>query len=62
MIDWRTIEDEVLRRMAKADYFRELYGGGSAERAPVLPVSGRLVVRHPPMHFPRVERVEPRIL
>jgi hypothetical protein len=30
-VDWRTIEDKLLRRAAKAESFRELYGGGERE-------------------------------
>jgi hypothetical protein len=53
-IDWRSIEDKVLRRAAKAESFRELYGGvyggGSAKRVPGRSVTGRMSVAPPPYH------------
>jgi hypothetical protein len=49
-VDWRTIEDKLLRQAAKAKSFRELYGGGSAKRAPVQSVTGRMSVKPPAYH------------
>jgi hypothetical protein len=49
-VDWRTIEDKLLRRAAKAKSFRELYGGGSAKRVPVRSITGRMSVAPPPYH------------
>jgi hypothetical protein len=54
-IDWRSIEDKLLRRAAKAKSFRELYGdaygGGSAKRVPVRSITGRMSVAPPPYHL-----------
>jgi hypothetical protein len=61
-IDYREVEIRVLRRYLKAMTFRQRYGAGSAERAPVLPVSGRMTVSQPPLHFLPRERNDPRIL
>ncbi|MFF1701237.1 hypothetical protein [Streptomyces sp. NPDC058252] len=55
-IDWRSIEDKVLRQAAKAKSFRELYGGGSAKRVPGQPVTGRMSVLPPPDHIVRLVR------
>jgi hypothetical protein len=53
-VDWRTIEDKLLRQAAKAKSFRELYGdaygGGSAKRVPVRSITGRMSVAPPPYH------------
>jgi hypothetical protein len=49
-VDWRTLEDSLLRRALKAGSFRELYGGGSAKRAPVQPITGRMSVKPPAYH------------
>lgn len=49
-VDYREIEDRLLRQAAKAKSFRELYGGGSAERAPVQSVTGRMSVKPPAYH------------
>lgn len=46
-IDWRTLEDSLLRRTLKAKSFRELYGGGSAERGPIAQRTGRMTVAQP---------------
>jgi hypothetical protein len=53
-VDWRTIEDKLLRQAAKAKSFRELYGdaygGGSAKRVPGRSITGRMSVAPPPYH------------
>jgi hypothetical protein len=49
-VDYREIEDRLLRQAAKARTFRELYGGGSAERAPVQSITGRMSVKPPACH------------
>jgi hypothetical protein len=49
-VDYREIEDRLLRRAAKAQTFRALYGGGSAERAPVQSITGRMSVKPPAYH------------
>jgi hypothetical protein len=49
-VDWRTIEDKMLRQAAKFEHFRELYGGGSAKREPVRSITGRMSVAPPPYH------------
>jgi hypothetical protein len=49
-VDWRTLEDSLLRRALKVESFRELYGGGSAKRAPVQPITGRMSVTPPAYH------------
>jgi hypothetical protein len=46
-IDWRALEDGLLRRELKAKSFRELYGGGSAERGPIVERTGRMTVVQP---------------
>lgn len=56
-IDWRTIEDKLLRRIAKTEYLRELYGGGSAKRVPVRSTTGRMSVTQPPYHLVRMEEL-----
>ncbi|MGW2964936.1 hypothetical protein ACWDGI_41725 [Streptomyces sp. NPDC001220] len=52
-IDWRTLEDSLLRRALKAESFRVLYGGAarSADGEPVRSVTGRMTV-HPPAYHP----------
>jgi hypothetical protein len=50
-VDYREIEDRLLRQAAKARAFRELYGGGSAERAPGQSATGRMSVQHPPANI-----------
>jgi hypothetical protein len=49
-VDYREVEDRLLRQAAKARTFRELYGGGSAERAPVQSITGRMSVKPPAYH------------
>jgi hypothetical protein len=49
-IDWRTVEDKLLRRAVKVESFRELYGGGSAKRVPGQSITGRMSVAPPPYH------------
>lgn len=53
-IDWRSIEDKLLRQAAKAKSFRELYGdvyvGGSAEREQVQSPTGRMSIAPPAYH------------
>jgi hypothetical protein len=46
-IDWRALEDGLLRRELKAKSFRELYSGGSAERGPIVERTGRMTVVQP---------------
>jgi hypothetical protein len=45
-VDWRTIEDPVLRRAAKAWYFGQIYGNGavSAKREQVRQATDRMSV------------------
>lgn len=53
-VDWRSIEDKLLRQAAKTKSFRELYGdaygGGSAEREQVQSMTGRMSVAPPAYH------------
>jgi hypothetical protein len=56
-VDWRTIEDKLLRQAAKAKSFRELYGGGSAEREQVQSLTGRMSVAPPAYHPVRPEEL-----
>jgi hypothetical protein len=56
-VDWRTIEDKLLRRAAKFEHFRELYGGGSAKRVPVQSITGRMTVAPPPYHPVRLREL-----
>jgi hypothetical protein len=37
-------------------------GARGAERGPIVERTGRMTVSQPPLHFPRMERVDPRIL
>lgn len=54
-VDWRTIEDKVLRRAWKDRTFAEFYTTGKGRENPPAPVkewtsvTGRMVVRNPPM-------------
>jgi hypothetical protein len=57
VVDWRTIEDKLLRRAAKFEHFRELYGGGSAKRVPVQSITGRMTVTPPPYHPVRMREL-----
>jgi hypothetical protein len=56
-VDWRTIEDRLLRQAAKAESFRELYGGGSAKRVPGQSITGRMSVAQPPYHPVRLREL-----
>jgi hypothetical protein len=56
------VEIRLLRRYLKTMTFRQRYGAGSAERGPIVERTGRMTVSQPPLHFPRMERVDPRIL
>jgi hypothetical protein len=60
-VDWRAIEDKLLRQAAKAKSFRELYGhvygGGSAKRGPVPTITGRMTVTTPPYHPVRMREL-----
>jgi hypothetical protein len=56
-VDYREIEDRLLRRAVKARTFREMYGGGSAERAPVQSITGRMTVTPPPYHPVRMREL-----
>lgn len=47
-MDWREMEDGVLRREAKAEHFRELYGATEPPR-PLGPRTGRMVITEPPL-------------
>jgi hypothetical protein len=51
-VDWRTIEDKVLRRAVKDWYFAQIYGmgGPSAKRETVRSITGRMSVAPPPYH------------
>lgn len=54
-IDWRSIEDKVLRRAVKDWYFGQIYGMGgvSAKREQVRSITGRMSVLPPPDHIVR---------
>jgi hypothetical protein len=56
-IDWRMIEDKLLRRAAKFEHFRELYGGRSAKRVPGRSITGRMSVTPPPYHPVRMREL-----
>jgi hypothetical protein len=45
------LEDSLLRRAAKVESFRELYGGSSAQRGPIVERTGRMVVAQPPFYL-----------
>ena len=56
-VDWKALEDSLLRRALKARTFREVYGGrGGAQRAPAQSVTGRMTVLPPPDHIVRLVR------
>jgi hypothetical protein len=55
-VDWRALEDGMLRRAAKAESFRDLYGGGSAKRGPIVERTGRMTVAQPPFYWEKREQ------
>lgn len=55
-VNWLEIENAMLRRAAKREFFWRLYGGRSAERAPAQSVTGRMTVLPPPDHIVRLVR------
>lgn len=57
-VDWRALENSLLRRYLKGMAFRDLYAGGpSAKREPVQSITGRMSVAQPPYHPVRMREL-----